>query len=273
MRNFSQIDDLRYSQQSYQLRGLLFDVRNRLRAGWSEEIYHEGIVQAAKERGIPTCSKPRRAIIHRGVEIHLFECDLIFWDQIIVELKALPLTKFAPSHRAQLISYLKCWQKGLGLLANLGPTYVEIQRIVWDEPELLIVQDYTAIESELNTTDRAHLEGITHALVNIGQQYGLGYSELVYQKLAAVEIEHNGLTCQVRAEIPARWNDRILANYISDHLLVQGDWLLGIRGLLEYPPSYDFARMKTYLNSLNLKFGLIANFGKKQLQIYGINAA
>lgn len=133
MRNFSQIDDLRYSQQSYQLRGLLFDVRNRLRAGWPEEIYHEGIVQAAKERGIPTCSKPRRTIVHRGVEIH--------------------------------------------------------------------------------------------------------------------------------------------TNYTSDHLLVQGDWLLGIRGLLEYPPSYDFARMKTYLNSLNLKFGLIANFGKKQLQIYGVNAA
>jgi hypothetical protein len=28
---------------------------------------------------------------------------------------------------------------------------------------------------------------------------------------------------------------------------------------------------KTYLNSLGLKFGLIVNFGKKQLQIYGVS--
>lgn len=29
--------------------------------------------------------------------------------------------------------------------------------------------------------------------------------------------------------------------------------------------------MKTYLNALGLQFGLIANFGKKRLQIYGVN--
>ncbi len=31
-----------------------------------------------------------------------------------------------------------------------------------------------------------------------------------------------------------------------------------------------FAHMKTYLNSLDLRVGLIANFGKRELQIVGI---
>jgi hypothetical protein len=32
---------LRYEKQTYQLRGLIFEVRNELKAGWSEDIYHQ----------------------------------------------------------------------------------------------------------------------------------------------------------------------------------------------------------------------------------------
>ena len=41
--------------------------------------------------------------------------------------------------------------------------------------------------------------------------------------------------------------------------------------MLNQPTGYDFARTKTYLSSLGLKFGLIVNFGKRQLQIYGVS--
>jgi hypothetical protein len=41
--------------------------------------------------------------------------------------------------------------------------------------------------------------------------------------------------------------------------------------MLDQPARYDFARTKTYLNNLGLKFALIVNFGKGQLQIYGVN--
>ncbi len=46
---------------------------------------------------------------HRDVEINTFECDLMVWDLIILELKVLPFTGFAPAHYAQVIHYLKCW--------------------------------------------------------------------------------------------------------------------------------------------------------------------
>ena len=93
----------------------------------------------------------------------------------------------------------------------------------------------------------------------------------MYRRIATIEMNHNGLSCQGEVEIPARWDDRVLAQHSSDHLLVEDNYLLNIRSLLDQPTRYDFARTKTYLNNLGLKFGLIVNFGKRQLQIYGVS--
>jgi len=225
-----------------------------------------------RSRDIPVHSKSRRSIVHRDVEVHLFECDLILWDLIILELKVLPFTTFAPAHYAQLIHYLKCWNKDLGLLINFGSTRTQIKRVIWDEPKLEIVQDYEAIKPYMNEMDRQYLRQICKGILAIGQQYGLGYPETMYRKLVEIEIKYRGLSCQVEAEIPAKLDNQVLTSYSSDHLLVENNYLLNIRSLLDWPSRYDFARTKTYLNNLGLKLGLVINFGKRQLQIYGVDS-
>ena len=152
--------NLRYGELTYQLQGLIFEARKRLKTGWSEEVYHRGMVQLLQDENVPFYSKPRKTMRHRGVEVKTFEADLIVWDKIILELKVLPFTGFAPGHYAQIIHYLKCWNKGLGLLVNFGPTRAQIKRIVWDEPELEIVEDYDAIEPVITGTERVHLRQI-----------------------------------------------------------------------------------------------------------------
>jgi GxxExxY protein len=262
---------LRHEKLTYELRGLVFEVRKKLKTGWSEEIYHQGLVELLRGKDIPVHSKPRKPIIHRGIEVQVFECDLMVWDLIILELKVLPFTSFAARHYAQLIHYLKCWAKDLGLLVNFGPTRAEIERFVWDEPELEIHENYDSIKSGMTDTDRSYLHRVRQSILAIGQQYGLGYPETMYRRIAAIEMNHNGLSCQAEIEIPARLDGCVLAQHSSDHLLIEDNYLLNIRSLLDQPTRYDFARTKTYLNSLGLKFGLIANFGKRQLQIYGVN--
>jgi len=64
----------------------------------------------------------------------------------------------------------------------------------------------------------------------------------------------------------------VLAYHKTQLLLVADNYLIHIRSLLDYPTQYDFSRMKTYLNSLELQFGLVVNFGKKQLQICGVKS-
>ena len=49
---------------------------------------------------------------------NLFKPDLICYDQIILELKA--VKDLSPEHKAQVINYLKATNLKLGLLINFG---------------------------------------------------------------------------------------------------------------------------------------------------------
>ena len=263
---------LRHKELTYELRGLVFEVRNNLKAGWSEEVYHQALVQLARSKGIPVQSKPRRTIWHRGVEVNVFECDLILWNLIIAELKVLPFSGFASVHHAQLIHYLKCWNKDLGVLVDFAPSHVRIERLVWDEADVIIEEDYDLIKMDMTETDRACLRQVRQSILAIARQYGLGYPGTVYRRIAAIELAHNGLNCEMGVVIPATWDGHILAQHSTDLLLVEDSYLLNVCALLDYPGRYEYARTKTFLNSLGLRFGLIVNFGKRKLQIFGVNA-
>jgi GxxExxY protein len=266
------MDALRHQALTYQLRGAIFRAHNTLRTGWSEEVYHQGMLEVLAAEQVPVVSKPRRVIVHRGVEVHTFEADLITWDTIVLELKVLPFGDFTPAHQAQLIHYLKCWGKGLGLLVNFGALRARIERYVWDEPELRIQEDYRAITPHLSEAERQLLTEIRNAILDVARQYGLGYPDTLYRKVLAVEAAYRGLECQQSAVVPASWAGRTLLYQPSEHLLVGGTYLIGVRAMLKCLPIYDFARMKTFLNALHLQTGLLVNFGKQELQIFGISA-
>jgi len=67
--------ELRHEEKTGALRGLIYKVRNELRGGWPEEVYHQAFVYALQDNRIPFASKPRCPFLHRGVEVHLFEPD------------------------------------------------------------------------------------------------------------------------------------------------------------------------------------------------------
>jgi GxxExxY protein len=265
--------ELLHSEKTKVLRGLIYNVRNTLEAGWSEEVYHQAFLYELRENSIPTVSKPRRSFVHRGAEIHRFEPDLIVWDTIILELKALPYqNEFIGEQYAQLIHYLKFYGKDLGLLVNFGPSRVKIKRVIWHEPKLEIVEDYEKIKPDLSKKDRTCLRQIRQHILTIANQYGLGYPETTYRKLIAIELVHHDLPCVSDIGLTAVWHNQELPRHITSHLRVADNYLLHIRSLLENPTVHDFAAIKTYLKNLGLKFGLIVNFGRKQLQIFGLKS-
>lgn len=134
---------LRHGDKTQKLLGLIFRVRNELKAGWSEDVYHQALLKLCETEGVPVISKPRMVMLHRGTEIHIFEPDLIVWDLIILELKALAYqTQFTGDQYAQLIHYLKYYNKDLGLLINFAPKRVQTKRILWDEPVVNIYEEY-----------------------------------------------------------------------------------------------------------------------------------
>ena len=265
--------ELRHSEKTSELRGLIYSVRNELKGGWSEEVYHQALVHALQDSGIPVDSKPRRPFLHRGVEVHLFEPDLIVWDTIILELKALPYQKeFAGEHYGQLIHYLKFWQKDLGLLVNFGPPRVIIRGVIWDEPELEVYEQYDEIQPYLSEQDKVSLRQIRQHILTLAWQCGLGYPETMYRRLIAVEMAHHHLSCTSDVGVISTWNGHSLPRQVIPHLRVADKYLVHVRSLLQYPTGYDFTATKSYLRNLGLNFGLVVNFGRHQLQIYGVKS-
>lgn len=47
---------------TYKIRGLIYQVHNKLKIGWSEEVYHLGLIRLLEEENIPFETKTRRSI-------------------------------------------------------------------------------------------------------------------------------------------------------------------------------------------------------------------
>lgn len=262
-----------YQAETYEIQKHIFAVRNELKTGWSEEIYHQALRQSLFEARIPAQSKPRRALVHHESEVHVFEPDLIVADKIILELKVLPrASDFAGEHVAQLIHYLKFFEMRLGILVNFAPAHVLTKRVIWDEPPVTVTEDLARVAPLLSTPDRLLVDSVRAGILALAEQYGLGYSDLIYRNLVAAELRHRQIPCLAGVEAPAHWGGKVIGRQATLHLLVANTLLLHVCALAERPASYEFAGMKTFLAALGLRFGLLVNFGYRQLQIYGVAA-
>ena len=64
-------------------------------------------------------SQKKLQIQYKGIQLHqYFIADLVCYDKIIVELKA--VSSVLPEHQAQTINYLHATNIKLGLLLNFG---------------------------------------------------------------------------------------------------------------------------------------------------------
>jgi GxxExxY protein len=119
--------NLLFEEETFRIRGAVFDVYRTLGAGFLEAIYQDSLEIEFEERGIPF-SRPTLAVEYKGrVLKHGYAPDFLCFDQIIVELKA--TTALAREHRAQTFNYLRASGKRVGLLVNFGSSKnAEIER-------------------------------------------------------------------------------------------------------------------------------------------------
>ena len=114
-----------YPDESFRIRGACFEVYKLKGCGFTEPIY-QGCLEAELDlQGIPFDPQQQFPLIYKGRRLrHTFIPDLVCFDKIILELKAVP--KLTDEHRAQIINYLQATGMKLGLLVNFGH-YPKIQ--------------------------------------------------------------------------------------------------------------------------------------------------
>ena len=111
----------------YQIVGAAMDVATHLGCGFLEAVYQEALEIELSERRIPFVSQKGIQISYKGCVLKKeYVADLVCYDQIIVELKA--IRAITEIEEAQLLNYLKATGAAVGLLVNFGSPQLEWKR-------------------------------------------------------------------------------------------------------------------------------------------------
>jgi GxxExxY protein len=119
-----------YSEETYRIRNACFEVYKEKGCGFTEPIYQECFEMELGLQEIPFEAQRQIPLTYKGRTLkHKFIPDVICFDKIIVELKA--VSAITDEHRSQLINYLQATGMKLGLLVNFGADGgVQIERFV-----------------------------------------------------------------------------------------------------------------------------------------------
>ncbi|WP_245619972.1 GxxExxY protein [Desulfobacter vibrioformis] len=119
---------LLFEEETYLIRGAVFEVYKEMDCGFLEAVYQECLEKELSKRGIPFVAQQEIQLMYKGEPLHqTYKPDLICYNKIIMELKA--VKNIVPEHKAQVINYLKVTNLKLGLLINFGShPKVELER-------------------------------------------------------------------------------------------------------------------------------------------------
>lgn len=108
-----------FENETYLIRGAVFEVYKEMGCGFLEAVYQECLEVELSRRGVPFVAQQEIELMYKGEPLHqTYKLDLICYNKIILELKA--VKNIVPEHKAQVINYLKATNLELGLLINFG---------------------------------------------------------------------------------------------------------------------------------------------------------
>ncbi|MEW6259479.1 MAG: GxxExxY protein [Thermodesulfobacteriota bacterium] len=121
---------LKLEEESYRIRGAVFEVYREMGCGFLEAVYQECLEKEFAKSGIHFVAQAELTLQYKGEPLNqTYKPDFICFGKIIVEIKA--VKELADEHRAQIHNYLKATGHELGFLVNFGHyPKVQIERIV-----------------------------------------------------------------------------------------------------------------------------------------------
>ena len=111
--------DLIYQDETYSLRGAIFDVYREMGCGFLESVYQECLEKEFTQRGISFSPQQELKLYYKNQILKQnYKPDFICFGKIIVEIKS--VSDLTQQHKAQLMNYLHGTKLRLGLLVNFG---------------------------------------------------------------------------------------------------------------------------------------------------------
>ena len=111
--------ELILKEEVYAVIGAAIEVHRVLGSGFLEPVYQEAMEIESVEQQLPFKAQPILKIRYKEHTLKKeYVPDFIFYDQIIVEIKA--LDKLSGKEQAQILNYLKATGYKVGVLINFG---------------------------------------------------------------------------------------------------------------------------------------------------------
>ena len=110
---------LLFEEETYAIRGAVFEVHREMGSGFLEAVYQECMEKELGKQDIPFEPQKELSILYKGETLEqIYKPDMICYGEILVELKS--VKSLRPEHDAQVLNYLKATGLHLGLLVNFG---------------------------------------------------------------------------------------------------------------------------------------------------------
>ena len=121
--------ELLYREETHRLIGLCMEIHRELGKGHDELLYKDALVLELRQQAIGFSRERKYEVTYKGVVLpHHYFADLVVWDKIILEAKA--IEKLTDAHVKQVLNYLAAAKLRLGLLVNFGGDSLEWKRVV-----------------------------------------------------------------------------------------------------------------------------------------------
>ncbi len=119
--------ELLCKEEVFKIIGACMEVHKELGSGFLEAVYHEALMIELNKKNIPFETNVRLKVNYKNQVLQkVYYADIICYDKIIVELKA--MDGLVPEHYAQVINYLKATGYQLGLLINFGTKSLQYKK-------------------------------------------------------------------------------------------------------------------------------------------------
>ncbi|MCY2977078.1 MAG: GxxExxY protein [Planctomycetota bacterium] len=242
-----------------------FAVQNEVGLGRNEEAYQRAFEIWTHEQRLPVASKPPVQLRIRDRGAHTLYPDFVGWDEIVVELKALPRA-IGPSESLQLFDYLRARRSRLGLIVNMGLDRVHVERRILDPVESTLAEDFSYWANHIDGSDRDIGVAIRNALHLVYAEHRTGYSLPITERLLLTALSICQLDVTVRPIAPAMFHKQVVHESALECIVVAGKFVMTVTAHFE---SNEFAKSLglSHMKTLNAPWGVAANFGIKECQI------
>ncbi len=257
-----------YEDKTEVLMRCLFDVQNEVGLGWREEAYHRACELWLGENGVPYRSKPAHHLLLAGEIAHTLFPDLVVWDAITIELKAVPRC-VRDTEFVQIFDYLKCRGDRLGLLVNMGMDRVRVERVVYDALNCELRENWDYWRGRIEGRDRELGAAVRDALRDVYTAHTTGYGAEVFDSLIKARLRQCELPFVACPVAKAHFRNRKVDEWPLDCLVIDGRMLLTFTALFE-TNDFSINRGRSFMKALGIRWGVAANFGKKVAQINGL---